>query len=180
MSNEKEDAGQTLPLVGSNLIIPVAAIALAIYYFTTIIDSPWTAKVTALFVGIILILLSGFFIIRSLISVWSGNAQFTFADLIEPVRMLPQRLILFALTLASIIVMPWIGFTLTSMLFLIAGILMLNNGRNVPRVIAMSVVLSILWFVLFVLVFQRHFPLGWLDLQIKAVVAPALKSIGLE
>ena len=43
--------------IGGELIIPVAAVAFTLYYFSTIFDSPWTAQVSAFFVGTILILL---------------------------------------------------------------------------------------------------------------------------
>ncbi len=43
--------------IGGDLIIPVAALALTVYYFITIIDVPWTAQVSAFFIGTILILL---------------------------------------------------------------------------------------------------------------------------
>ena len=43
--------------IGAQLIIPVAALAFTLYYFSTIINSPWTAQVSAFFIGSILILL---------------------------------------------------------------------------------------------------------------------------
>ena len=43
--------------IGGQLVIPAAAVALALYYFTTIIDSPWTAQVSAFMIGSILIAL---------------------------------------------------------------------------------------------------------------------------
>ena len=55
-----EQSGRQKPeprAIGGELIIPVAALALTIYYFTTIIDVPWSAQVSAFFVGAILILL---------------------------------------------------------------------------------------------------------------------------
>ena len=47
--------------IGSELIIPVAALLFTIYYFYTIIDAPWTAQVAAFIVGSILIVLIMFF-----------------------------------------------------------------------------------------------------------------------
>ena len=43
------------PAVGAELVLPVAALLFTIYYFTTIINVPWTAQVSAFFVGTILI-----------------------------------------------------------------------------------------------------------------------------
>ena len=43
--------------IGGDLVIPVAAVVFTLYYGWTIIDSPWTAQVGAVFVGVILIAL---------------------------------------------------------------------------------------------------------------------------
>ena len=37
--------------VGGELVIPIAALLFTGYYFYTIIDAPWTAQVSAFFVG---------------------------------------------------------------------------------------------------------------------------------
>ena len=165
--------------VGSDLVIPIAAVALALYYFTTIIDSPWTAQVTAFFVGIILILLSLAHVVRSLLRLNSGDARFSLQSIVEPTGLLPQRVVLFALTVGSLVVMSSAGFTLTSMVFLCAAMLLLNQGRNPLRIAVIAIGLSVAWFIIFVLIFQRRFPLGWLDEQISTIVRPLLKSVGL-
>lgn len=180
MSDDPEQArDRARPTTGTDLIIPVASIVLVIYYFSTIWNSPWTAKVTAYVVGLTLAGLSLLFIGQKLVELFSGKARFSLRELIEPVGMLPQRLILFALTLGSLIFIPWLGFTLTSILFLSSATLLLTKGRGALRIVVVAVILSISWFVLFVLVFQRRFPLGWLDEQLKAFFLPMLKSIGL-
>ncbi len=179
MASDTQEPNKPRPLVGSDLIIPIAAIALALYYFTTIIESPWTAQVTAFVVGITLILLSAVYIVRALSEVMRGAAQLTFRDLVEPTALLPVRIALFVFTVSSLFLMPRLGFTLTSILFLSGAILLLTRAREPIRVLVLSVSLSILWFVVFVLIFQRRFPLGWLDEQIKAVVLPVLRALGL-
>ena len=56
--------------LGGDLVIPVAALAFTLYYFSTIIDSPWTAQVSAVFIGAILIVLLLIFIIKSVKGFW--------------------------------------------------------------------------------------------------------------
>ena len=58
MSVEPSPDGPGKKSLGPDLIIPVAAILFTLYYFSTIIDSPWTAQVSAFFVGSILLGLS--------------------------------------------------------------------------------------------------------------------------
>ncbi len=179
MAANGEQPGRQRPVVGADLIIPIAAIALALYYFTTIIDSPWTAQVTAFFVGAILILLSLLLIGRSLWRFRQGDVDFSLDELIQPVAMLPVRAALLALVIASLYFISILGFTLTAILFLSSAMLLLNRGKNPVRIIVLAVTLSIVWFILFVLIFQRRFPLGWLDHQITGFVKPMLQSLGL-
>ncbi len=54
MNNQPKSEPREKKHVGGELVIPVAALIFTIYYFVTIIDVPWTAQVSALFVGTIL------------------------------------------------------------------------------------------------------------------------------
>lgn len=179
MANDENEPQVERRAAGSDLVIPIAAIALAVYYFTTIIESPWTAQVTAFFVGVILIGLSLLHIGRSLWQLQKGEARFSVGDLLQPFDLLPQRTALFALTVLSLVLMSTLGFTLTATLFLAGAMLLLNRGRAPVRIVSMAIAFSIVWFIVFVLIFQRRFPLGWLDNQIAAVVKPLLKTLGL-
>ena len=164
--------------VGADLIIPIASILLVIYYFTTILNSPWTAKVTAYFVGAILVACAAIYIFQGFMRL-KGGATFSLMDLVEPLSIAPTRTALFVLTLGSIFVMPIIGFTLTSIVFLSAAMLLLTRGQTPILIVVLALFLSLLWFIIFVLIFQRRFPLGWLDEQIKVIVLPMLKLVGL-
>ena len=57
MTDNKEADAPEHTSVGSQLIIPIAAVLFTVYYFYTIIDAPWTAQVAAFIVGSILIIL---------------------------------------------------------------------------------------------------------------------------
>ena len=52
--------------MGGELVIPIGALLFTFYYFWTIIDVPWTAQVSAFFVGTILIGLIVAFIARTI------------------------------------------------------------------------------------------------------------------
>ena len=51
MSSETTSAPREKRSIGGDLVIPVAALFFTLYYFLTIIDSPWTAQVSAFFIG---------------------------------------------------------------------------------------------------------------------------------
>lgn len=159
--------------LGADLIIPAAACVFTLYYFSTIIGSPWTAQVSAFFVGTILLLLCFILFIVIGLRVRRGEGQLRFNNLFEPRAVGPKRLALFGLTLAYIVVIEWAGFTITTFLFLSLGMLLLSGWeRNNKRLIfALSAVLSVGGYLLFVVAFERRFPEGPFEQLFNAIVA---------
>lgn len=145
---------------GSDLVIPVAGVAFTLYYFSTIIDSPWTAQVSAFFIGAILILLSLLLVVRTILALRAGTARFEFHRMVEPVGYLRKRLVLLALTVAYVYVIHWTGFTLTTFIFLTLAMLLLNEGRNKRLILVLSAMMSLGGWVLFIYAFEVRFPLG--------------------
>ena len=153
--------------IGAELIIPGAALLFTLYYFWTIIDVPWIAQVSAVFVGSILVLLVVAFLIRTAFAVRRGEASLGLGDLIEPRWFLPKRLGLFALTLGYVVVIRWGGFTLTTFVFLALAMLLLGDGRRKRLILALSAVLSIGGYLLFVVAFSTRFPEGPFETLVK-------------
>ncbi len=85
--------------LGGDLVIPLAALAFTLYYFSTIIDSPWTAQVSAFFIGAILIVLILIFIVKSVASLRRGDADLGMDSLLNPRSFILKRLALLGLTL---------------------------------------------------------------------------------
>jgi hypothetical protein len=123
MAAENDEASQEKRSIGAELIIPVCAVIFTLYYISTIIDSPWTAQVTAYFIGSILIAMC------VVLFVIKGREDLSVKALIETLDALPRRLGLFGLTLGYIVVLPWVGFTLTTFAFLSLGMLLLAGAR---------------------------------------------------
>ena len=146
--------------VGGELIIPIAGLLFTIYYFTTITDSPWTAQVSAYFVGAILTLLIGIFLVKTFIAVSSGKADLGLGPLIAPKAFVPKRLILFALTLAYCYLVQFGGFTLTTFAFMTAGMIVLTDGGNKRFIAALCAILAIGGWALFIYAFDTRFPDG--------------------
>ena len=159
--------------VGADLLIPGAAIAFTLYYFSTIIDSPWTAQVSAFFVGSILLALCLILLASIARRVARGEASLRFDPLITPAAVVPKRLALFGLTLGYIFFIDWLGFTTTTFLFLMFGMMLLSGWqRNNKRLIViLSAVLSVGGYLLFVVAFERRFPEGPFEDLFKAVVS---------
>ncbi len=173
MSVEPSPDGPGKKSLGPDLIIPVAAILFTLYYFSTIIDSPWTAQVSAFFVGSILLGLSAAFMVITGVRVARGQADLRMGGLLAPRAIAPRRFALFALTLAYIFFIDWLGFTITTFLFIFLGMSLLSGWERANKrlILVLSVVLSVGGYLLFVVAFKRRFPEGPFEQVFKALTA---------
>ena len=146
--------------VGGELIIPIAAIAFTVYYIASIIDAPWEAQVNAFFIGGLLILLALLFIVLTLNSIRHGQASWGLGKLLTPVRLVPKRLLLFALTLGYITALEWVGFTLCTFIFLLCAMLLLTEAQRPWLVLGLASGLSLSAYFLFIIAFETRFPRG--------------------
>ncbi|MEZ5843590.1 MAG: hypothetical protein R3D27_07630 [Hyphomicrobiaceae bacterium] len=178
--NDEDGGNPNRPDLGAELVIPLSAVALTAYYATTILDSPWTAQATAAVVGLVLVACCVIFFVKAGIDLAAGRARLGIMTVLRPLDSLPRKAGLLALTVAALVGMPWLGFTLTSVLFLALAILLLREGRDPFRTILFAVGLSLTWFIVFVLIFKRQFPVAWFDTQLKTIFAPLLALVGLD
>lgn len=146
--------------IGGELIIPVAGLLFTLYYFSTIINSPWTAQVSAFFVGAVLIFLIAIFFIKSALAVKRGEANLRMDSLLSPRSLVPKRLALLGLTLGFIVLVEWGGFTLTVFAFLTLAMLLLTGGRNKRFIVLLCAGLALGGYLLFILAFDTRFPDG--------------------
>lgn len=156
--------------VGGDLVIPAAALAFTLYYFSTIIDSPWTAQVSAFFIGAILIGLILIFFAKTVVSLRRGEADLRLDSLVAPWDYLPKRLGLLGLTLAFIYLVEWVGFTLTTFAFLSLAMLLLSGGRNWRRILILCTVLALGGYAVFILAFETRFPAGPFERMMQLVL----------
>jgi hypothetical protein len=146
--------------VGGDLIIPIAAGAFTLYYFTTIWDSPWEAQVNAFFIGSVLIALVAILLIKLGRELALGEASLRLGGLIQPVAVAPKRLTVLLLAIGYVSLIEWLGFTLTTFVFLAAAMLVLSNARRPGFVLALAAALSLGGYLLFMVAFRTRFPSG--------------------
>ena len=166
MADDRQQKSGRTP-VGGELIIPAVAMLFSLYYLWTIVDVPFTAQASALFVGTVLIFLCIVLFFRTALAVRRGEASLGIGGLIEPRSFVPKRLILLGLTVGYILVVGWLGFTLTTFLFLACAMTLLNEGRNKGLIVALSAVLAVGGWLLFVVAFETHFPAGPFELLVR-------------
>ena len=168
MQKGDEDKKRSL---GGELVIPVTAIVFTLYYFSTIVDSPWTAQVSAFFVGAVLIVLSAAFVVRCAVAVRSGKADLGLGGLFSRADLTSGRLALLVVTLGYILFIEWAGFTITTFVFLFAGMLALNRGRSSGLIAALAAIMALGGYLLFILAFDTRFPRGPFETFMKAMLA---------
>ncbi len=146
--------------VGAELLIPVAALVFTLYYFSTIWNSPWTAQVSAFFIGTILIVLVAVFLIKTSVALLRGHAHLGIGDLLAPRTLMPVRIGLLLITLGYVILVKWGGFTLTTWVFLFGAMLILNRGQRKRLIAVLSAILALSGYLLFIVAFETRFPRG--------------------
>lgn len=167
----KPDQGNRRRQLGGELVIPVMAIAFTIYYFTTIWNSPWTAQVSAFFVGSILIFVSALFILRC--ALWlrrrEGSLGMNNLFTIDDIR--TGRIGLFVTTLGYVLLIERLGFTLTTFLFMASSMAILARGKRMSLILTIAAAVALVGWAVFIWAFDTRFPRGWFEITMKAVLA---------
>ncbi len=166
---EQSETREKRPL-GGDLVIPVAALAFTLYYFSTIINSPWTAQVGAGLIGVILITLTLIFIARTALALRAGEADLRMGTLFSRDDIATGRIGLMAVTVLYIVVIQWGGFTLTTFAFLMAAMLILTRGRNKTLIVILSAVMALGGYAVFIYAFDTRFPRGPFEALMKSVL----------
>jgi len=166
--NVGHEAG--IPSVGGQLVIPVLSIIFSLYYFSTILDSPWTAQVSAFLIGGILVALSVLFILRTVLAARRGEASLRMKDLFPGADISSGRLGLFGVTIGYIVLIEWGGFTLTTFLFLFISMVILNGGQRKRMAALIASMMALGGYGLFILAFDTRFPRGPFETFMEAVL----------
>lgn len=159
MAEENKSASDP-KAAGGELIIPIAAFIFTLYYFSTIIHSPWEAQVAAFFVGFILIALILIFFVKMGVMFGRGHARFDLRPLVTPWRINLKRLALFGLTLGYVLLIPYFGFTITTFLFLFSAMVLLQQRKRLVLAASLAVTISLAGYLLFIVAFGTRFPRG--------------------
>ena len=144
---------------GDELVLPILALLFAIYYLYTIKDLAWEAKINGLLIGSVLILLVFIFLVKIGIEVIRHESSLRFGDLLRWGRVQARRIGLFSLAVLYVLVIPYAGYTLTTLLFLFLAMLVLGV-RSPVKLIGVSLVLSLTGYYLFIALLDTRFPPG--------------------
>ena len=157
--------------LGGELVIPVLAIVFTLYFFSTIWNSPWTAQVSAFAVGGVLLLVCAMFLLRCVMSLRAGEGSLGFANLFSREDISTGRIGLLFTTLGFCVLIEWLGFTLTTFLFLSISMLILAKGKRPLFIATVSATMALGGWAVFIWAFDTRFPRGWFETTMKAVLA---------
>lgn len=152
--------------IGADLILPLMAAAYAVYYLYTVADFPWEAQMMGIFIAIAIWLLVGLIVVRTALKVWRGEATLRATGLTRPQSKLLLRSAFIGLTALSILLMPWLGFTLAVMLFLLSGMLLLGVSEVKPLVIIPLTAGSV-GYLLFIAALDTRLPYGPVEMLLQ-------------
>ena len=157
--------------LGGELVIPVLAIVFTLYFFSTIWNSPWTAQVSAFAVGGILMLVCSIFIIRCISWLRLGKGTLGFSNLVNRDDLRTGRVGLLITTVGFCVFIQWLGFTLTTFLFLSLSMAILSRGKNPVFVMLISAAMALGGWAVFIWAFDTRFPRGWFEITMKALLS---------
>lgn len=153
---------------GGDWIIPVIAFAFTTYYLISIKDLVWEAKIAAVFVAVMLYLLIGIFALKTVFGLKRGTLAIDFSTLWENGPLFRIRALLFGLAVASVVALPWLGFTLSTFGFLLAAFLWLERMPPKTAVITAGT-LALSGYILFIAILRTAFPMGPFELAVRAL-----------
>jgi len=157
--------------VGAQLIIPVAGLVFTLYYFWSIRDSPWEAQAAAFLVGTILMGLIVAFLVRTFWQWRAGTLSFAFeADFLGTGGLLARRLGLVALTVGYAVVIGWLGFTLTTFVFLTSAMLLLGANKRPATTVGLAALIALLGWLVFIVAFDTRFPRGPFETLMRGMI----------
>lgn len=150
--------GTKVPL-GADLLIPVLALALAVYFFVSIADLSWEAKANGMLIGSALVVLSAVQLVRVGVKVWAGAASLGLDRLLLPREVLAKRIGMVALTALFIASMNWLGLTLAVFLATMAALALMGVRRR-SQLFWTPFGVSAAAYIMFVAILDSQFPRG--------------------
>lgn len=159
-STTETSAGRT-PL-GADLILPLLAVGLTIYYLMDTAGLAWEAKATGVIVGVVLLALCAVQIVRVLAGVAAGRASLDLGALIADTTHNRRRLALVVLAALFIGTIGIVGTTL-GLFLLLFGSMWIMGVRSPATLLGVSAVTAGVVYGLLILLLGTRLPRGMVE-----------------
>ena len=154
--------------LGAVLVIPLLALAFAIYFFYSISGLVWEAKANGAIIGTILVVLIVAQLVRIVVAVARGRGNLRTDALWQPREALGKRVAMVAVTIVFIATIEWLGLTLGLLLGMLASLWAMGVRRPLV-LIGISVAVAASAYVLFIATLDSAFPHGPIENLIAAL-----------
>lgn len=159
MQDETQDRHHHRKGIGADLILPLMAAAYAAYYVYTIIGYPPEARYNGTFIAIAIWILVAILLVRTAIRLWRGEVTLRMTGILAPASKLPTRLGFIGLTALNIVLVEWLGFTLTVVLFLLSSMCLLGV-RSAKALAIIPLLAGGLGYLFFIVLLDTRLPQG--------------------
>jgi hypothetical protein len=157
------------PGILPELIIPVGAIAFAIYYLSTVWELPFQAKVVGIYVASAIGILSLALFIRFGRELITRDKSFGFGGFFSDPVSEGKRWSVLALTLAFIGLMPVLGFTLTLFFYVFLAVILIGGIARLKAAIITATCLTTVAFLIFIVFVRVRFPTTIIDTTLRDI-----------
>ncbi len=147
--------------LGADLIIPVIACALTIYYLASTTDLVWEARATGTVIGLTLLALCAAVFAKLGRRLVSGEADLSFGDLFRNDAFNRQRFGLVAMMMVYVVTIYWIGATI-GLFFLLVGCMWLLGVRSARQLIGIALAAALFVHLTLVALLDSKLPRGWI------------------
>lgn len=145
--------------VGADLIIPVTAGAYALYYVLSVRDFPFEAQISGIVLAGLLSILVLIYFVRVARGLGVGRLSLGMGAFFGARESRAARGAFVALIVVFILVVPYLGFTLTTFAFLSASFLV-AGARPVRRALLVAGAASLSGWLFFIVLLNTRFPEG--------------------
>jgi hypothetical protein len=162
-----ENDGKSRP-IGADLILPVMGGAYAVYYIISVRDFPFEAQVSGFALAALLCVLVLVFLARVGIGLAQGRYEPGFGDFLGPVESRARRGIFLVLIVANVVAAPYLGFTLTTFVFLFLSFWAVGV-RPIRRALTVAACAALAGWLFFIVILSTRFPEGPFERLMQAV-----------
>ena len=145
--------------VGGDLVLPALVLLYGSYYLYSILGQPFEAQINGFFIAAVLFLLVAILLVRTARDWARGRVTLRLDSLLEPVALLPRRIAFLVLTFGSLLAIEWLGFTLTTFVFMLSSMAVLGT-RSLRTLLTVATVTAAGGYVFFIAILDTRFPHG--------------------
>ncbi|TVQ28830.1 MAG: hypothetical protein EA356_18090 [Geminicoccaceae bacterium] len=163
------EADRERKAIGADLVIPLLALAFALYFFSSIWNLVWEAKANGVVIGTILLVLVGIQLGRSFWGVWQGRYRLGFDDLIEPSGALFRRIALVSLLVLFVATFHLVG-TVAGLILGMGSMMFVLGQRDWRWLIGLPSIIALTIHLLFVVFLGARLPAGPIEQGIRLLI----------